>query len=80
MPQIIKPTTFVKQFTTNTVQGEVTINLNLILTIKTDSNGNISVAAAPAPVKTVEKEIEYVSQVPDWDIEANDLIDFGKDV
>jgi hypothetical protein len=75
MPQIIRPTTIVKQFTTQTVQGEVTINLNLVLTIHTDANGVISVDATPVPVKEIA---EYVPQIPD--IAVEDLIDFGKDV
>lgn len=57
--------------TTQTNQGEITINLNLVLTIQTD--GSIGVSAVVKPKKEEEKV------VPIWDFGNDDLIEFGKE-
>jgi hypothetical protein len=86
MPQVIKPTSVVKEqhFTTKTVDGEVTINLNLTLSIVVDQQGQISVSAAPEVIQpkkeVIKKEPEFVFQIPEVEVSSQELIDFGQDV
>lgn len=77
MPSILKPTTVVKHLTTQTSQGEVTVNLNLTITLCVDQAGEVSLKVAPTPKATPE----YETHIPDWGpVDNTDLIDFGKDV
>lgn len=81
MPQIIKPTTIIREqhFSTRTEQGEVTVNLNLSITITADADGALRVSAEARPdVETRGKE--YEPQIPDLEVMETDLIDFGWDV
>ena len=76
MPNILKPTTVVKQITTQTTQGEVTVNLNLTITLCVDQTGEMSLKVAPTKATP-----EYETHIPDWGpVDNADLIEFGKDV
>jgi hypothetical protein len=78
MPQI-KSTTVEHTITTQTVQGEVTLNINLTLNITTDKNGELQVTAAPVVKPEIKKEtLDYVPLIPDFDV--GELIDFGQDI
>lgn len=78
MPSIIKPTTVVKQITTQTTQGEITVNLNLTITLCVDQTGEVSLKVAPT---AAPEQPEYLTHVPDWGpVNQEDLIEFGKDV
>lgn len=76
MPNVLKPSTVVRNVTTQTVAGEVTVNLNIVLTLQ---GGELSVSTQAQPQ---DKEIpDFVKQLPDWGvIEDEDLIVFGQEV
>jgi hypothetical protein len=75
MPNVLRPSTVIRQITTETVQGEVTVNLNLTLTLHIDQSGDVSMnVSTTKPAETPD----YVPQIPDWD--DGDLIEFGKEV
>ncbi len=72
MPQHIMPSKIIHQhLTTNTVGGEVTINLNLTITINQDGTMALATTAMP---QSQEKEIPNI--VPEF--ETTDLLtNFG---
>lgn len=70
MPQLLKPTTVVREITTQTVQGEVTVNLNLVLTIHVDQDGTVGVKAENVP--------DFRETLPDWG--EDEILEFGKEV
>ncbi len=81
MVQVIKPTQVIEKLTTQTVQGEVTINLNLTITLKQDGTVALMTEAAPTQQKNTAPEDEIpdtVFQIPDFE-SAEVLSDFGKD-
>lgn len=79
MPGRIQPTTIVKEITTQTTQGEVTVNLNISLTIDINEFGEVSVGMSKKGV--VDDIPDYIAQIPDIEtVSENDLIDFGKDI
>ena len=50
----------VKQVTTQTVNGEVTINLNLMVTLKVDQDGSISAEVKPKLVALNQEEYVFL--------------------
>lgn len=73
MPQLVKPTTVVREITTQTMQGEITVNLNLVLTIHVDQDGLVDVKA------TAEEKIpDFRETLPDWG--EGEMLEFGKEV
>lgn len=71
MVQVIKST----HVTTETIQGEVTINLNLTITVNQDG----SVGVATSAKKPEEKEEKMRFEMPDFD-SGEMLYGLGKDV
>lgn len=87
MPLYLRPQTVIKEhhFTTNSVQGEVTVNINLTVTLQVDQNGAITMSATPTVEPRVakkEKSVpDYMFQIPDIEpVESGSLIEFGQDV
>ncbi len=73
MPHVIQqPTVIHQHLKTQTVAGEVTINLNLTITINQD--GTVQIAAAPKDEQQVPDSL-YV--IPEFD--SNEMLsNFGK--
>lgn len=61
---------------TETVQGEITVNLNLSVTINLDDNGKVNLA-----VKRIEEVPEQlILEIPDLEVSPEEMISFGQDV
>lgn len=69
MGKIVAPYIVENHFTTQTIQGEVTINLNL--TIKIDQDGEVEVST--------QSKNKTKFELPDLEMNS-ELIDFGQDV
>jgi hypothetical protein len=74
MVQVIKPLQVIRErFTTQTVQGEVTVNLNLTIKIEQDGTVRINSSESTAEVS------QSLFQIPEF--EQEDLLsNFGKDI
>lgn len=76
MVQIIK-----SNVTTETVQGEITINLNLTITINQDGSVAVGVAQEKKKLLTETPEIPDTRFIiPDFEGSSELLPDFGEDV
>lgn len=83
MPKVIQPAQVVHQhITTQTSQGEVTINLNLTITINADGTFQIGANASehvPIKPKVEEKDVpDSIFAIPEFET-TETLLDFGQD-
>lgn len=77
MPTLSTPQQIVREITTKTENGEVTINLNLCLTLKLD--GKDIKLDGIRHTETVEQD-RFSMEIPDIDVSPDEMISFGKDV
>jgi len=65
--------------------GELTINLNLTIKIEADGSFKVTptVAAPPEPAAVLHKKEDVTPpqyEIPEWDVNEGNLINFGKNV
>lgn len=77
MVQIIKPSVIHERFTTQTIQGEVTVNLNL--TIKIEQDGSVRINSGESTAEVSHSPEVNNFEIPDFEQE-NLLINFGKNI